>query len=253
MLNKELLQKMFAKGKEREVLLFAYLYANCFDGWSISAVEIESRFGIPKTSLHRIMERKWNESGMEMEWKWNKGSLLFSKIRGKSGTEVERKWNGSGTEVEQKVNLQNHGNTQKTKLKSKQRRVEEVEFVVEVVNYLNTIAGKNYKPHTASTKRLIQKRRKEGFEINDFKKVIDFKAEEWLNTENDQYLRPQTLFGGKFEGYLNAKKPKHQQTSIKFHSKISRNDQYEIATERARKIDYGTLANPRKGGDDEDA
>jgi hypothetical protein len=41
--------------------------------------------------------------------------------------------------------------------------------------------------------------------VEDFKRVIDIKAAEWLGTENDQYLRPQTLFGTKFEGYLNQK------------------------------------------------
>ena len=69
---------MFAKGKEREVLLFAYLYAHAFDGWSISAVEIQSRFGIPKTSLNRIMSRKWNGSGMEME----QVGIDFQQVRG---------------------------------------------------------------------------------------------------------------------------------------------------------------------------
>ena len=67
MIDKATIRDMFAKGKEREVLLFAYLYANVSDGYSISAVEIESRFGIPKTTLNRIMKQKWNGSGMEVE------------------------------------------------------------------------------------------------------------------------------------------------------------------------------------------
>ena len=46
---------------------------------------------------------------------------------------------------------------------------------------------------------------KEGFTIEDFKTVIDKKAAEWQGTDFEQYLWPTTLFGTKFEGYLNAK------------------------------------------------
>ena len=34
--------------------------------------------------------------------------------------------------------------------------------------------------------------------------MIDKKCSEWLGTDMEQYLRPQTLFGTKFESYLNA-------------------------------------------------
>ena len=37
----------------------------------------------------------------------------------------------------------------------------------------------------------------------NFKKVIDSKSKEWLNTDFEKYLRPATLFGSKFESYLN--------------------------------------------------
>ena len=50
----------------------------------------------------------------------------------------------------------------------------------------------------------IKARLSEGFTIEDFKTVIDKKCAEWLGTDYEQYLRPQTLFGTKFESYLNA-------------------------------------------------
>ena len=46
----------------------------------------------------------------------------------------------------------------------------------------------------------------EGFTKEDFIKVIDNKVNEWLGTDMERYLRPETLFGIKFEGYLNQKK-----------------------------------------------
>ena len=44
----------------------------------------------------------------------------------------------------------------------------------------------------------------EGHSVDDFMTVIDHKCAEWLGSGMAQYLRPQTLFGTKFEGYLNA-------------------------------------------------
>ena len=74
-----------------------------------------------------------------------------------------------------------------------------------VVTYLNEKAGTHYKPTTAKTKTVINARIAEGFKIDDFISVIDKKCYEWKNTEFERYLRPETLFGTKFEGYLNAK------------------------------------------------
>ena len=44
---------------------------------------------------------------------------------------------------------------------------------------------------------------KEGFTLEDFKRVIDWKVSKWIGTDMEQYLRPETLFGTKFESYLN--------------------------------------------------
>lgn len=73
----------------------------------------------------------------------------------------------------------------------------------EIVNYLNEKVGSNYKFTTKKTKTLIKARMNEGFKLEDFKKVIDIKTDEWLKTDMQKYLRPETLFGTKFEGYLN--------------------------------------------------
>lgn len=76
----------------------------------------------------------------------------------------------------------------------------------EVIDHLNQRAGTHYKATTASTRRLIKARLKEGFTVDEIKLVIDKKCTEWLNNSNMvQYLRPETLFGNKFESYLNAK------------------------------------------------
>ena len=73
-----------------------------------------------------------------------------------------------------------------------------------IIEYLNFKAGTNYKISSKKTRDLIRARISESFTIEDFKKVIDNKCEEWLkNNKMKVYLRPETLFGNKFESYLN--------------------------------------------------
>jgi uncharacterized phage protein (TIGR02220 family) len=73
----------------------------------------------------------------------------------------------------------------------------------EVVSYLNRKVGSQFKPTADTTKRFIRARWREGFRLKDFQTVIDSKFFEWgTSSEMLQYLRPQTLFGTKFESYL---------------------------------------------------
>ena len=74
-----------------------------------------------------------------------------------------------------------------------------------IIEYLNIKAGTNYKASSKKTQTCIHARLSEGFTIDDFKCVIDKKCMEWTGTEFEKFLRPETLFGPKFEGYLNAK------------------------------------------------
>ena len=77
-----------------------------------------------------------------------------------------------------------------------------------VVDYLNEKAGTRYKHTSGKTQTCIHARLEEGFTLDDFKTVIDKKCADWIGTEWEKFLRPETLFGTKFEGYLNAKPSK---------------------------------------------
>ena len=78
----------------------------------------------------------------------------------------------------------------------------------EIIDYLNEKVGTHYRYQTEITRKLVRARWQEGFRLEDFKKVIDNKCDDWLNDSNmEKYLRPQTLFSPKFESYLN--KPKY--------------------------------------------
>jgi uncharacterized phage protein (TIGR02220 family) len=73
-----------------------------------------------------------------------------------------------------------------------------------VIDKLNTLANKSYKSSSKKTQQLIKARVNEGFTLEDFYKVIENKVCVWKDDPKmEQYLRPATLFGTKFESYLN--------------------------------------------------
>ena len=78
----------------------------------------------------------------------------------------------------------------------------------EIISYLNLKAKKNFKVNTASHQKFIKARLKEGYVLEDFKKVVDVMVAKWKGTDYEQYLQPQTLFGNKMDNYLNQPMPK---------------------------------------------
>ena len=75
----------------------------------------------------------------------------------------------------------------------------------DIISYLNAKADTNYRATSRKTASLINARLKEGFTLEDFKSEIDDKVLEWGGDHKmSKYLRPETLFGTKFEGYLNT-------------------------------------------------
>ena len=92
----------------------------------------------------------------------------------------------------------------------KNKHVENNLDVVSVIDYLNLKAKKQFKPTSKATERLVNARYREGYHLEDFKKVIDLKVKEWLNDSHMQkYLRPSTLFSAtNFENYLEETREK---------------------------------------------
>lgn len=113
--------------------------------------------------------------------------------------QVTNEWPTSDQQV---TTLQEHKNRrtqeQKKDIYSSER--------IEIINCLNDAIGSNYKPNTKKTKDLIHARLSEGFTVDDFKTVIYKKTKQWMNDPKMcKFLRPETLFSNKFEGYLNEK------------------------------------------------
>lgn len=77
----------------------------------------------------------------------------------------------------------------------------------EIIEYLNEKTDNSYKPSAEGHKKFIRARWHEGNTLDDFKTVIDYKANEWMGTKWEIYLRPKTLFAtGNFDNYLAAAK-----------------------------------------------
>ena len=80
---------------------------------------------------------------------------------------------------------------------------EESSAVEQIVACLNEKAGTAFRASTRQTQKHIHARLAEGYSPQDFEAVIAYKVGKWKDDPRMQgYLRPETLFGAKFEGYL---------------------------------------------------
>ena len=84
----------------------------------------------------------------------------------------------------------------------KQYNEDIIDTANKVLDYLNDRANTTFTKSKANME-VITARLKDGYSVIDFKRVIDKKCNQWLNTEQQKYLRPITLFSNKFENYLN--------------------------------------------------
>jgi uncharacterized phage protein (TIGR02220 family) len=79
------------------------------------------------------------------------------------------------------------------------------DLIIEIIDFLNECTGKSYKANSKLAILNINARLRDGYTKDDFVKVISIKATKWLGTKWEDYLTPNTLFGNKFESYLNEK------------------------------------------------
>lgn len=139
-----------------------------------------------------ITKSNENQEENEIETKENQKEI-------KTKSKENQKENENKTHQDVNVNVNVNDNVD---VNVKKISLEEIKGIVE---YLNIKSNSHYKYSTDKTQTLIKARIKDGFTLDDFKIVIDKKCEEWLGTDFEKFLRPETLFSNKFEGYLNQK------------------------------------------------
>ena len=196
---------------ERQLLIYFYMYKKCdFKTMKVEITTSQIATGIKIIDLtERIINtelKKMIEAGfIKLIKKGSKGNFSIYQIIKTSEISVTNAYvignskdsNSNALESKEVTNAYVIGNSN-TKNKEKENNI-----YSEVIKYLNEKANTNYKPSTKNTQSFIKARLKEGFTVEDFKKVIDVKAKSWIGTDFEKYLRPSTLFGTKFENYLN--------------------------------------------------
>jgi len=117
----------------------------------------------------------------------------------------------------------------------KEKNDKNLKYIVEIIDYLNFSLQTNFKASTNSTIKDINGRISDGHTVSDFKEVIDHKKQQWTGIEQQQYLRPSTLFrASNFENYLNdARRIKPTQQNNSFNRKL---DTQEIINKNNRLV-----------------
>lgn len=196
--------------QERYVYLCLLRYANFYDKKcfpSLSTICKKTKYG-RSTVVNTI--KSLEEKGLVVK----KGRVKKDNsqdtnlyIINRIGSSVEYKGStveNLGSSVEYTGSIEEY--TKKKQLNNKQINniLSSNEDITLIVEYLNKKTGMNYKPTNNKTVTLIKARLNEKYTVEDFYKVIDVKTNTWLNNpEFSKYLRPITLFGTKFENYLN--------------------------------------------------
>lgn len=107
----------------------------------------------------------------------------------------------------------------------------------EIIDYLNEKTGSRYKHTSKKTQSLIKARFNDGFTLDDFKKVIDIKTDEWKDTDMSKFLRPETLFGTKFESYLNQKQINKEPKEVDYQKAF---EEYFAEQKKPKKASHNT-------------
>lgn len=146
-----------------------------FDDQTIYMAEVQKLIGSETAGAERVRKHRQNRK-----------LLQCNTDETKSNTEIDK-------------------DTDKNKDKEKKK-----EIYKSVLDRLNEKAGTNYRASSKATQGHINARLAEGYTLEDFFTVIEKKCAEWKGSNMEMYLRPETLFGSKFESYLNAPASRRQ-------------------------------------------
>mgnify|MGYP004663571875 FL=1 len=176
-------------------------------GYTINQLVVNSdkRLNLTTQKVRTILKKFEKQGYIEFLSSGSKGKESTLKL-----TVKQQLFNNNATnkteqlqQVEDSPNNNVTTNQQQSNNTTKKKEKDNNNIYSLVIDYLNRKASTNYRATTKNTQSFINARLKEGYTVEDFKKVVDSKSKEWLNTDFEKYLRPATLFGTKFENYLN--------------------------------------------------
>ena len=145
---------------------------------------------------------------------------------GRQSTDNQQTVIGQNKQINKDNNENNENNDNKTRYGAE---------ISEIISYLNEKTGRKYTGRSKSTVKYITARLKEGFTVEEFKQVIDNKVAAWArDAKMCQFLRPETLFDGRFETYLNDTETKAQK---------AQREKDELHERQTTAVDYDWLWN----------
>jgi uncharacterized phage protein (TIGR02220 family) len=163
-------------------------------------IKLSRRLDMSKTQYYRIISfgiKTWAEIVPNISMELSKGNLSINFLEDKKNT------------------IKTKSNATKNKTKS-ESEVNMNEVYDSIIFYLNSKANTSYQSTTKSYQTLINARLNSKHKIEDFYKVIDNKCAEWMGTDFQKFIRPETLFGNKFETYLNQNNIKKTNQEIAY-------------------------------------
>lgn len=219
--------------------------------YEISIRDISKETGYTEESVKKLLERfekklkvaKYSKKTKELlVLNWYKYNWTTSpKVRACIEKELKNVKNNEFREYIDSVCIPYtypmHTHTQEEKEEEQEEEKEQTEeqeknnIYKSIIDYLNQKTSKNFKSTSQETRNKINARLNNGFSLEDFKKVIDTKTNEWKNDKTMcKYLRPETLFGTKFESYLNEVveyKDNNQEDSFEEYKELERRFRHE--------------------------
>lgn len=179
-----------------------------------SELKLSARWGWSKTKVRAFLTMLENDKMIEKKTDRKKTTITIVNY----GIYQEPQTTEELQKDYEKTTKEPQKNTNKNEKNDKNEKNEDI--IVEqtaseyqykdVVDYLNLVSGKLYKDKSKDTRKHIKARFDDGFSLDDFKRVIDVKCTEWTGTDMAKFIRPSTLFGTKFESYLNQSPTKRE-------------------------------------------
>lgn len=191
--------------------IFMYLWSQA-DSWEFNEIEVSRhatdgrdslRSGLKELENNGYLDRKRerDDKGRVGSSKW----VLHEKPMLKNRT-LDKSMQDNGTQRYHQLKITSKEDNIKRSIYSQAQPDKSSDTRKKIIDYLNEKLGTKYKPNASKNKTVINARLKEGYQLDDFKQVIDNKYADWVNDQKmAKFLRPETLFGTKFDGYLNEK------------------------------------------------
>ena len=188
---------------DKYIQVWLYLFAHIHKGNVFHVQDILWNCHISRVRLYDILKRGvvlFKENDIEVNIVRKNKTDGYFKLEVKQLSQTE-------TKQETKQEIKQEKQTKKASALQNEialaQRDSRKEVTNIVITHLNTVTNKQYRSDSDKTIKLIGARLQDGYNIDQMKYVIEVKASQWLNTDMEKYLRPETLFGNKFENYLN--------------------------------------------------